>query len=144
MIVKMTEKTAKEITLWSYEEPYAIYNMTNAFTAMMKSYYAVVEEEELVGYFCMKSDAQVPPGNYPESHLDFGIGMKPSLCGKGMGKSFMELVINELRVYDKPLRLTVLDTNKRAITLYENLGFKEIERFIRGGRLFIIMTEQPL
>ncbi len=143
MMIKMTEEYAREIISWEYDAPYKMYNMTNAFDELMHSYYVVVKEG-LVGYYCMGYDAQVPPGNYPDTHLDFGIGMKPSLCGIGRGKSFMDEVIISLRKYDKPLRLTVLDKNKRAIALYMKLGFIEVERFYRGERLFIIMKELKL
>lgn len=141
MIKKVDKNIAKEIASWQYDVPYDIYNMKDAYDEMLASYYAVVEEE-VIGYFCMRQDAQVPPGTYPDTHLDFGIGLKPDKCGKGHGKHFMNVIIKELRKYDKPLRLTVLENNKRAIRLYKSLGFEEVERFYRGVRLFIVMIEK--
>ena len=140
MIKKMTNHWAEEIISWQYEVPYDMYNMTNAYDELLSSYHAVYEET-LIGFYCMGFDAQVPPGEYPDAYLDFGIGMKPNLCGKGLGEAFMVEVIKELRKEGKPLRLTVLSFNTRAIKLYQKLGFKEVQQFKRGERLFIIMTE---
>jgi len=140
MIKKMTKHWAEEIVNWQYEVPYDTYNMTTAYDELLSSYHAVYEET-LIGFYCMGPDAQVPPGDYPDTYLDFGIGMKPNLCGKGLGEAFMVEVISELRKEGKPLRLTVLSFNKRAIKLYQKLGFKEVQQFKRGERLFIIMTE---
>ncbi len=137
MIKKMTKEYAEEIVSWQYEKPYDVYNMPNAFEVLMESYQVIVKDE-LIGFFCSGFDAQVPPGNYPEGYLDFGIGMKPELCGQHLGPEFMKEVIDAL---GEPLRLTVYTWNERAINLYKNLGFSEVERFYRGGREFLIMTQ---
>lgn len=137
----MTKQWAEEIINWKYEAPYDAYNMPNAYDELLASYYAIIDDDKLLGFYCYGYDAQVPPGEYPDTHLDFEIGMKPSFCGKGLGESFMHEVIKELKNEGKPLRLTVLPFNKRAIKLYQKLGFKEVQQFKRGERLFIIMTE---
>ena len=49
----------------------------------------------------------------------------PQLQGKGIGKSILKDIIDEASVTQKPVRLSVLKTNK-AQTLYVVLGFKII------------------
>ncbi|MCH4890973.1 GNAT family N-acetyltransferase [Acidaminobacter sp. JC074] len=137
MIENMTSKYAKEIVKWVYEKPYDIYGMPDGYDEIMSSFYAVTEGD-LIGFFCLDKHAQVPPYEYDASFVDFGIGLRPDLCGKGHGESFMREVMAYI---DKPLRLTVLAWNTRAISLYKKLGFKEVDRFFRGDRQFIVMTQ---
>lgn len=49
----------------------------------------------------------------------------PKLQGKGIGKSILKDIIDEASAPKKPVRLSVLKTNK-AQTLYTVLGFKII------------------
>jgi len=137
MIKKINKEDALKITKWQYLPPYHVYNMTNALDELVDSYYGVYKDD-LVGFFCSGEDAQVPPGNYTEGFIDLGIGLRPDLCGQGMGASFMKEVMT---AFDKPLRLTVYKWNERAIKLYEKLGFKYESEFYRGEKLFIIMTK---
>jgi len=137
MIKNMTEAYAKEIITWRYAKPYDVYCMKDAYDELMKRY-QVVYKDELIGFFCTGRDAQVPPYGYNEDFLDFGIGLKPELCGNGYGELFMREIIEYI---DIPLRLTVLAWNERARKLYLKLGFKDVDQFYRGERLFVIMTQ---
>lgn len=140
-IVKMTETYANEIIKWEYTSPYNIYNMPDTYDELLDSYLAI-EEHSLVGFCCFGSDAQVPPGDYTIDALDFGLGMKPILCGQGKGKRFFGKIETFAKeTYKKPLRLTVAGFNKRAIKLYNQCGFKEISRFYKNEQLFIIMMQ---
>lgn len=136
MIQKMTRKHAKEIVEWVYPKPYDVYTMKGTFDELMEGYFAIEWNGELVGFFCKGKDAQVPPYQYEDGFMDFGIGMKPEYCGQNKGERFMREVIEYLKV---PLRLTVLDWNKRAISLYKKLGFQETDYFIKDSGKFIIM-----
>lgn len=64
--------------------------------------------------------------------------MKPSLTGKGAGFNFVNTILEQGRVELKYnyLELAVVDFNKRAMRLYENVGFRKIGEFennIRGN-----------
>lgn len=140
-IIEMTQVYAREIITWHYEPPYDIYNMTDAYDELMASYYAVVEEEEVIGFMCLGEDAQVPPGDYTQQAIDFGLGMKPSLTGKGYGHSFVKTCMDFIESSNQEkLRLTVADFNKRAIKVYEGLGFIRTQTFKRQERSFHIMV----
>ncbi|MGM2821484.1 GNAT family N-acetyltransferase, partial [Bacillus cereus group sp. Bce001] len=60
------------------------------------TYYGCCDERgELIGYFCFGVNAQVPGGRDAnlytgEDVIDIGIGMKPALTGKGMGRTFFQ------------------------------------------------------
>jgi GNAT superfamily N-acetyltransferase len=134
----MKEKYAIEILNWHYVAPYDFYN--NDLTEetlqemLVNPYYAIVNElEELIGFYCMGSAAQVPKGHefraYEECCVDVGIGLNPNLTGQGFGTAFFAFILNTIQEeHHLPLRLTVAQFNKRAIHLYEKFGFvKDIE-----------------
>ena len=78
----------------------------------------------MLGYFCFGKSAQIPIDKsdvYTEDALDIGLGMKPPLCGKGLGFSFLNAGIDFAQNKFQPnkYRLTVASFNKRAIRLYE-------------------------
>lgn len=140
MIKKMTQENALVIKSWKYEEPYNIYNITDVKELLEEPYY-VLYNEELIGYFCIGSSAQVPPYEYSDDYIDIGFGMKPNLTGKGNGYKFLERCISFVENnQNKPLRLTVAKFNKRAIKLYKNHGFKKVTEFDRNDKRFVIMT----
>lgn len=156
MLFRMTTMTAAyadQILLWSYEPPYDFYNSDQDEESrrelLENSYYAILDEEgQLFGFCCTGPSAQVPAGvplgAYGEEFLDFGLGMKPELTGKGLGKEFLSFVlasIAELHGH-KPLRLTVAAFNQRAIRLYTGLGFTEVTSFDNRGTSFITMVKR--
>lgn len=150
---EMTEDLAKEILHWQYESPYDFYN--NELTdesqqeLMNGSYIAVVDENnQLVGYYCSGKSAIVPAGNeygaYNDDMIDVGLGLKPELTGAGLGRSFFTFILHHIENSNKesfPLRLTVADFNKRAIKLYENVGFIRQISFESNGTIFLTMVK---
>ena len=61
-----------------------------------------------------------------EDVIDIGLGMKPDLTGKGMGRTFFQagIAFAVEKFKPKTFRLSVATFNKRAITLYKNIGFQ--------------------
>lgn len=147
---EMTASFASRIAGWQYPSPYDIYNMdgtdADVSEVMGGTYRAVMSDDELVGFYCTGQAAQVPGETdvlpYRESAVDFGIGMRPDLTGRGMGASFFGFVLSELRTHfpNEDIRLTVAVFNRRAIHLYEKFGFSS-EYVFRNpmGREFQIM-----
>lgn len=146
----MTKELAIEILNWTYEPPYDFYNndvSDLAIREFLKGTYHVVLNGtgELIGFYCMGEDARVFAGNragaYDEDRIDVGFGMKPSLTGQGNGKAFCWFLLKQVREKHpgKALRLTVATFNKRAIHLYESLGFRESVRFYRDKVEFMTM-----
>lgn len=138
LIQEMNEKYAIEILNWHYESPYDFYNndlTEESLQEMLENpYYAIVNElEEIIGFYCIGTAAQVPKGHefkvYMENCVDIGVGMNPNLTGQGFGTAFFAFILSSIQQeHHHPLRLTVAQFNKRAIHLYEKFGFvKDIE-----------------
>jgi [ribosomal protein S18]-alanine N-acetyltransferase len=148
----MTEEYSKQILSWKYEAPYDFYNneeTSESLNELLENpYYAVLShDQELVGFFCIGSAAQVPYGStvgaYNEDLKDIGIGMNPSLTGQGFGMQFFSFILSYiLETYQlESIRLTVAKFNKRAIHLYKKLGFVTKIEFTRGTTEFIMMIK---
>jgi [ribosomal protein S18]-alanine N-acetyltransferase len=152
-ITKMTEDLAIQILQWQYESPYDFYNneLTNESLneLMNQTYIAVVDEnKQLTGYYCSGISAIVPAGKeygaYNENMIDIGLGLKPELTGAGRGGSFFAFILQNIEngnIESLPLRLTVATFNKRAIKLYENVGFNTQQSFDSNGIRFQTMIK---
>lgn len=149
-ISKMGEDYAVQILNWTYDAPYDFYNNelnTDSIKEMLENdYYVVLNAvDELIGFFCIGSSAQVPIGSqfgaYSEDFIDIGIGMKPELTGRGFGFTFFSMILQYIHANfeNAPFRLTVAKFNQRAIHLYEKLGFSKKMEFTNGSTVFITM-----
>ncbi|MDQ0430314.1 RimJ/RimL family protein N-acetyltransferase [Planomicrobium stackebrandtii] len=150
---EMNKETAQEILSWQYEPPYDFYNNESCDSELAellnKAYFTVLnEKEETVGFFCTGESAQVPSGNryevYKEQCIDVGLGMNPALVGKGNGEEFGLFILHSIEEthHQLPVRLTVAAFNKRAIRLYEKLGFTLDKRFSNAAAEFITMVKK--
>ena len=151
-IKKMTVKKARHILAWKYEEPYDFYNNEGTDEALEEmfdgSYYALLNEQnDVVGFFCIGENARVPIGHqfgvYVDDFVDLGLGMHPNLIGKGNGTAFCTYIIQYIENHygGKPIRLTVAKFNKRAIHLYEKLGFVKAAEFASKTTEFMTMIK---
>ena len=55
------------------------------------------------------------------------IYVQPEYRSKGLGKEFFAYIDSKIDKNVKKIRLEVRDDNKKAVKLYENLGFKKVE-----------------
>jgi len=152
----MSRNFAVCVSKWAYEEPYDIYSGDGEDVEefLNGSYYSALDHmEKFIGFYCFGSAAQVPAGNefkvYEDNKfVDIGLGMSPELCGQGNGYDFFMqgLEFGKNKFPDKKFRLTVASFNKRAIRLYEKIGFKEMTKFDREKKdntvTFIVMELQ--
>ena len=152
-IEKMSENNAKYILTWKYEKPYDFYNndvtAENLKEMQDGSYYALLNaQNDVVGFFCIGENAQVPIGHqlgvYVDDFVDMGLGMHPNLIGKGNGTAFCSNIIQfiEKQYVGKSIRLTVANFNKRAIHLYEKLGFVKVAQFTSNITEFMTMIKK--
>ncbi|AWE07372.1 GNAT family N-acetyltransferase [Lysinibacillus sp. 2017] len=152
-IENLNGNMANEILNWKYDKPYDFYNNEVTDEAMKEildgSYYAIVDElKELIGFFCMGENAQVPIGKqfgvYIEDFVDMGLGMNPNLVGRGNGYEFCSFIIKFIQENCKstPIRLTVAKFNLRAIHLYEKLGFVAENEFSTDFAEFMTMVKK--
>ncbi|MGN4542654.1 GNAT family N-acetyltransferase [Bacillus cereus group sp. MYBK95-2] len=152
----LTKEEAMEINTWTYEEPYSLYSFSGEKEVIEElldgTYYGCCDDQgEFIGYFCFGANAQVPGGRDAnlyggEDVIDIGLGMKPALTGKGIGKEFFQagIAFATKEFNAKMFRLSVATFNTRAITLYKNIGFKQGTIFLSRGREFMLMEyERP-
>jgi [ribosomal protein S18]-alanine N-acetyltransferase len=131
----MTEEYASLIAGWTYEEPYSVYNIDDSeesISELMNGdyYYVLNSENELVGFICTRDSARVA-GGYAigiynnDKYIDLGLGLNPSLVGKGTGVDFLTRSIQFVRkeYHTSHIQLVVARFNERVIKVYERVGF---------------------
>ena len=146
------EASVRELLKWRYEPPYENYNYSPEHFERDLAYhldpvnnlYSMRIEGELVGYCSFGQDAQVPGGDYSEDALDIGMMIKPELTGQGLGSSFVANVIQQAitKYSPKKLRVTILETNQRAMKVWEKNGFRKTQSFEskHNQKRFVIFT----
>lgn len=140
----MTQQDAHTIQAWTYEAPYDFYNQEVSAEGLDElMVYQAVHDGALIGFYCLGTYAQVPNDTYvyEDTHTDIGLGLHPDRTGRGHGRPFVRLVMQEAAREGKPLRLTVAAFNRRAIHLYEQLGFQHVASFEKGETRFLVMSQ---
>jgi len=147
------EKSAREFLAWKYEAPYEIYNYSPENFEQDLAYhlnprnniFSMYQNDTLIGYCSFGRDAQVPGGDYSEDALDIGMMITPELTGQGQGTGFVASIIQHASETYKSgkLRVTILESNKRAMKVWENNGFRQIQSFERESDEtgFVIFTK---
>ena len=135
------EKSAREFLRWKYEAPYETYNYSPENFDKDLAYhldpvnnlYCMYRDDELIGYCSFGRDAQVPGGDYSEDALDIGMMIKPELTGQGQGSGFVKNIVQHAIEKYKPkkLRVTILETNLRAVRVWEKNDFRKTQSFER-------------
>jgi ribosomal-protein-alanine N-acetyltransferase len=130
-IVELTEAYARQVcNEWIYDGEYAVYNVTweeavqqdwaitNAEKRDLQFRGVMDDDDTLVGFFRMAENC--------ENRIEIGLGMRPEQCGQGLGKGFVQFIMDYVRerfpAYQ--LYLEVRPFNKRAIACYEAAGFE--------------------
>ncbi|CAH0122741.1 hypothetical protein PAE9249_05332 [Paenibacillus sp. CECT 9249] len=150
--VPLQETHAEAICNWVYEPPYDLYGwlpwpQMQALgvefgdpDVRRQQYAAVVDSAgELIGF------AQFFP---LVGVTRLGIGMRPDLCGQGLGTLFMMPIIAEAkrRAPENAIDLEVHVWNERAIRVYERVGFRITDTYEKrtpdGYRPFHCMVFQ--
>ncbi|NJL79449.1 MAG: GNAT family N-acetyltransferase [Richelia sp. RM2_1_2] len=154
-ISQLEKEHALAIINWRYSSPYDYYNF-DAETIQEDLHYLIDPKNdfwailnlqgELEGYCSFGSDGQVPGGDYSNEALDIGMGIRPDLVGQGRGKQYAQAVIghgtSQYRV--QQLRVTIAQFNKRAQRVWAQLGFKQVQKFIKigSGEEFVVFIRK--
>jgi RimJ/RimL family protein N-acetyltransferase len=113
-----------ELATWRYESPYEFYDGGQEPVENPERYFIACDDDGLVGfyYFEPKEDA-----------LEYGLGLRPDLAGRGLGLEFFRdgIEFGRERYLQGRVRLFVAAFNERAIKVYERAGFRETERHMR-------------
>jgi RimJ/RimL family protein N-acetyltransferase len=140
-IEQASDSDLAAIATWRYGPPYEFYNGDPEPVKNPERFFVARDDDgALAGfyYFEPKDDA-----------LEYGLGLRPDLTGRGLGLCFFRsgLEFGRERYTPAGVRLFVAGFNERAIKVYERAGFRETGRhmrtFARWGEVeFVNMEEQ--
>jgi len=144
----MTPAYAADVVTWRYPDPYGCYDMTNATPQELvdpaSGYFALVDDDRLIGFRSFGPDGQVPGGPYDDSALDTGGGLRPELTGQGLGRLAIAtgLAFGRERFAPPAFRVTIASFNVRAQRVVESLGFRNVGRFdaLKNGRSYEVLV----
>lgn len=148
-VVTMTPEYAADILTWRYPAPYDCYDISGVEPAFLlnpgNGFFALVSDsDQLIGFRSFGADGRVPGGDYDESALDTGGGLRPSLTGQGLGRQAITTGLEFGRHLFAPraFRVTVASFNSRALRVVTALGFRPVSRFAAttDGRRFEILV----
>ena len=141
---ELTEPQARAVARWRYPSPYDCYDFP-PWEQMADEGWAICDPCTRVAQFRAlrleptPGDATAPAPDLAgyvrfrpvEGSIALHLGMRPDLCGRGLGRTFLELVVPEARrrAAGRPVVLDVRRFNTRAIRLYRHVGFALV-----GGR----------
>lgn len=133
----LSENDAKEICHWKYDGEYAVYNFSDWDIVVQNGWDLADKQKREADFLAVLHDRQlIAYGRVTKSEdkAFIGLGLAPSLCGKGIGKDVMRLLIAESnrKFPDCPVVLEVRSFNKRAIKCYENIGFEIKDKYIKN------------
>jgi ribosomal-protein-alanine N-acetyltransferase len=142
-VVPFTLVHGAEIESWRYEPPYDFYDPAADPIAPQHwdKLRAVLDDDgRMIGYWWL---API------RDEVEVGLGLRPELTGRGLGRAFVEAELDYARAEWSPrtFRLYVAGWNARAIRVYQALGFREVARETRTFDLFgeheFIEMERP-
>jgi [ribosomal protein S18]-alanine N-acetyltransferase len=132
VIRPMTADDAQAVAAWRYDEPYAFYDWDRDPDDLAelldpaqwgRRYFSADDVDgELAGFFVIKPADGV---------AEIGLGLRPALTGRGLGASFLDagLRFAAQRFGAHDFAVAVAAFNRRAITVYERAGFREVRRY---------------
>jgi ribosomal-protein-alanine N-acetyltransferase len=146
---QMDQLDAAAIAAWHYEPPYSFYDWTadaddlalllGAETREGRFFSVYDEKRDLVGFFEFQVEG---------TDVVVGLGLHPSLTGRGLGQQFVEAGLEFARERFEParFRLSVAIFNRRAIRVYERGGFlagRTFDHATNGGVFTFLEMTRP-
>jgi [ribosomal protein S18]-alanine N-acetyltransferase len=150
-VVAMTPEYAADIVTWRYPAPYECYDVGDVepafFADPANGFFALVAgSDDLIGFRSFGPDGRVPGGEYDDSALDTGGGLRPALTGQGLGRQAIQTGLEFGRRLFAPraFRVTVASFNTRALRVVTSLGFRQVSSFAAttDGRGFQILVRE--
>jgi [ribosomal protein S18]-alanine N-acetyltransferase len=135
-----SQETQRALSTWRYPPPYDFYDCEEMLEP--ERYFEARDEAGgLIGFYYFESK---------RPDLDYGLGLRPDLTGRGLGLAFFlaGLAFGRERYRPERVLLHVAEFNERARRVYERAGFVVISSHVRGFERFgdvrfLTMTERP-
>lgn len=134
---ELTESYAKQICSWKYSDEYSIYNYPEWSKICCEKWAITIAEKRKTEYNFLVDDYGSLYGYIrlinKDDYVLIGVGLKPTLCGQGLGSTVMEIVKRQCKkIYgDKKIVLEVRSFNERAIKCYAKAGFKVVDIYAK-------------
>jgi RimJ/RimL family protein N-acetyltransferase len=133
-------ETRALLSSWRYPPPYDFYDGDLEPVLDPERYYGARDsEDDLIGFYYFEPK---PPD------LDYGLGLRPDLTGRGLGLDFFctGLAFARERYQPRRVYLHVAAFNDRARRVYERAGFRVLSSHVRtferfGEVPFLTMTD---
>jgi ribosomal-protein-alanine N-acetyltransferase len=137
-----SEETHRLLATWRYPPPFDFYDGDVEPVLNPERYFEARDErDELIGFYYFEPK---PPD------LDYGLGLRPDLVGRGLGLDFFlaGLAFARRRYGPRRVFLHVAEFNDRARRVYERAGFSVISSHVRtferfGEIPFLTMADTP-
>jgi RimJ/RimL family protein N-acetyltransferase len=144
----LTHDDAANIAGWHYDGRWATYDLASIDTLVdeLEMYSAIVDADGVLhGFLCVGAAARVPGLEPDPRFLDVGIGLDPSLVGKGWGSELGRLVKRHLNQLHPTLglRAAVQSWNERSLKLARRLGFSEVFRHTSRSVEYTVLVVLP-
>lgn len=133
-------RDAREVCSWRYPAPYDIYNEPDWDEVVRLGWEMADPAARREEFRSLKADGVLAGFVHLHRQADcvmLGMGLRPDLCGLGLGAHAMALALAEAarRYPGVPLRLEVRTFNDRARKCYEKAGFSAVDRYTRATPL---------
>jgi [ribosomal protein S18]-alanine N-acetyltransferase len=123
-------ETQEELATWRYPAPYDFYDGDIEPVFNPERFYAALDAQgDLIGFYYFEPK---PPD------LDYGLGLRPDLTGRGLGLEFFLAGLAFARECFDPTHvfLHVAAFNERARRVYERAGFSVVSSHVRAFERF--------
>jgi ribosomal-protein-alanine N-acetyltransferase len=130
-----TERLFAELASWRYEPPYDFYDGDPEPVLNPERFFQALDSTGAVIGFLYFDDRA--------GTLEYGLGLRPDLTGKGLGLAFFRegLEFGRKRYRPSLVITNVAEFNERARKVYERAGFRETGRRVKRGVVFIDLEE---